>query len=143
MHHLMRYITVPIIEHTNIIVVKIVVPFWMLTFVWKVFPIFDNIIAFDVTVPIMNCCKAVTLPVSADLYIFSTIFCFNGAKSLIPVIIANFARLIGFLVVVASLVTLLVVDRSDTTFGTQEPFLAMNQQLALIFFSNIVSTNVW
>ena len=62
---------------------------------------------------------------------------------MIPVIIANFAKLIGFLVVVASLVTLLVVDRSDTTFGTQEPFLAMNQQLALIFFSNIVSTNVW
>ena len=129
-----------------------VVPFWIITLVLIAFPIFDKITEFEVTVPIMNCCSAVALVVSAVLYIFSTIFVFNGARSLSPAIIAIFAKFIGFAVVVASLMTLLVdkvvdevvdnvVDKGVTKVGTQEPFLAKNQQLSLICFSNIALTN--
>ena len=124
----------------------------MVTLVLILFPIFDRITEFDVTVPIINCSRAVLFTVSADLYIFSTSFVFNGANSLIPAIIAIFAKFIGFGVVVTSLMTLLVdkvvdkvvanvVDKIVTKVGTQEPFLAMNQQLSLIFFSNIAFTN--
>ena len=82
----------------------------------------------------------------------STSFVFKGANSLIPAIIAIFAKFIGFVVVVTSLMTLLVdkvvdkvvanvVDKVVAKVGTQEPFLAINQQLSLIFFSNIAVTN--
>ena len=112
------------------------------------FPIFEIMTEFEVTVPIINCCRAVALVVSAVLYIFSTNFDFNGAKSLSPAIIAVFAKFIGFGVVVASLMILLVdkvvdnvVDKVVTKVGMQEPFLAINQQLSLILFSNIALTN--
>ena len=111
----------------------------MVTLVSMAFPIFEIITEFEVTVPIINCCRAVALVVSAFLYIFSTNLDFNGANSLSPAIIAVFAKFIGFGVELVSLCTLLVVFVSK--LGTHDPFLARNQHVSLIFYSNTVSTN--
>ena len=83
----------------------------------------------------MNCWNAVALAV----YTFSTSFFFKGASNFNPAWMAFFAKLIGFAVELTSQCTLLVV--LVTRFDAQDPFLAINQQVLLILFSNTVSTN--